>query len=155
MIAKAVGLLVLIPAIFTSAAPLPAALPTPVRLGVTQQVVSDAAHSDRLTPAVRPVVKHHHHKKHRPRFRYTPTAWDLTVRKCIIQRESNGIVHLRPNYASASGLYQFIDSTWHHFKGYPQAWMAPESVQTMRFWMIWQHGKGRMNWYYAGHKQCW
>ena len=155
MIAKAVWVLLMVPAIFTSAAPTPASFPTPVRLGVTEQVVNDAAHLDRLAPHVRPKPKVKPKPKPHPGFVYVPTAWDLKVRKCIVWRESNGIVHLRPNWATASGLYQFIDSTWNNFGGYPQAWMAPESVQTMKFWMVWKHGRGRSNWYYPGHKQCW
>lgn len=81
-------------------------------------------------------------------------AWELRSAECIVMRESNG--HLRErNWATASGLFQFLDSTWKHWKGYRSADRAPAVRQAQRFWMIWHHGTGKKNWYWAGHKQCW
>lgn len=103
---------------------------------------------------VRPhITAHHPPRKRNGWFYYKPTKWEEKVRKCIMWRESRN-TNAKPNYASASGYYQFIDSTWKHYKGYSKAYQAPYRVQTARFWMIFQHGKGKMAWNYPPH-QCW
>jgi hypothetical protein len=78
------------------------------------------------------------------------------VMRCIAHRESrNTPTARRSDGGTASGLFGFIDGTWHHYGGYAHAWQAPAAVQIERFLAIWNGGKGRSNWYWKGHAQCW
>ena len=47
----------------------------------------------------------------------------------IRQLESGGDYQARAAGSSASGAYQFLDTTWDGYGGYPAAWLAPPAVQ--------------------------
>jgi hypothetical protein len=82
-------------------------------------------------------------------------TWTATMR-CIAHRESRFTPTARRHDGeSASGLFGFTDGTWHRYKGYAHAWQAPAAVQIARFVQVWNGGKGRSNWYWKGHRQCW
>jgi hypothetical protein len=64
----------------------------------------------------------------------------------IVQCESGG-QNLPPNSATASGYYQFLDSTWHGLGGStPHAYQAPKAEQDRLAARLWDNGRGARNW---------
>lgn len=68
----------------------------------------------------------------------------------VLYRESRGIPtvvegHGSP-YTHASGLWQFMPSTWNDFQGYPYAAAAPPAVQNEKAREVWAGGAGCSNW---------
>lgn len=64
----------------------------------------------------------------------------------IVQCESGGR-NVGPNYATASGYYQFIISTWKGLGGStPQAYMASKAEQDRLAAKLWDNGRGARNW---------
>lgn len=64
----------------------------------------------------------------------------------IVQCESGG-QNLPPNFAGASGYYQFIPSTWKGLGGStPHAYLAPKAEQDRLAARLWAGGRGARNW---------
>jgi peptidoglycan hydrolase CwlO-like protein len=64
----------------------------------------------------------------------------------IVQCESGG-QNLPPNYASASGYYQMLDSTWKGLGGStPHAYQASKAEQDRLASRLWNGGAGARNW---------
>jgi hypothetical protein len=52
--------------------------------------------------------------------------------------ESNGNPQAQNAKSSASGLFQFLQSTWAGYGGYSEAWHAPPDVQLDAALALWQ-----------------
>jgi peptidoglycan hydrolase CwlO-like protein len=64
----------------------------------------------------------------------------------IVQCESGG-QNLPPNFAGASGYYQFMVATWKGLGGStPQAYLAPKAEQDRLAAKLWNGGRGASNW---------
>jgi peptidoglycan hydrolase CwlO-like protein len=64
----------------------------------------------------------------------------------IVQCESGG-QNLPPNWATASGYYQFIDDTWRRLGGStPHAFQASKAEQDRLAAQLWAGGSGAHNW---------
>jgi peptidoglycan hydrolase CwlO-like protein len=64
----------------------------------------------------------------------------------IVQCESGG-QNVGPNYAGASGYYQFMVATWKGLGGStPQAYQASKAEQDRLAARLWDHGRGARNW---------
>jgi hypothetical protein len=73
---------------------------------------------------------------------------------CTLWHESHGIPTIIEGngspYTHASGLWQFMPSTWANFRGYPYAAAAPAGVQNEKAALVFDHGRGASNWYGDG-----
>lgn len=70
---------------------------------------------------------------------------------CIAKYESGGNPTAQNPSSSASGLYQFLDTTWQAVTGRSDRAMdAPVSVQTAAFYELWAGGAGASQWVTAG-----
>lgn len=74
-----------------------------------------------------------------------------SIARCIGKYESGNNPKAQNGTTTASGYYQFVNGTWNHYGGYPTAADAPLSVQTAKFYQIWDGGRGAHHWVVA-HK---
>jgi muramidase (phage lysozyme) len=63
-----------------------------------------------------------------------------------MMRESGGNITAQNPTSTASGKWQFLDSTWGGYGGYAKARYAPESVQDDRARQLWAGGRGCSHW---------
>jgi len=78
--------------------------------------------------------------------RGSPSTDPSGIPDCIVQRESGGDWTAHNPRSSASGRYQFLDSTWGGYGGYQSAADAPPEVQAARAAELWAGGAGACHW---------
>ena len=64
----------------------------------------------------------------------------------VMMRESGGNITAQNPSSTASGKWQFLDSTWQGYGGYAKARYAPESVQDAKARALWAGGRGCSHW---------
>lgn len=67
----------------------------------------------------------------------------------VMRRESGGNIRAQNPRSTASGKWQFLDSTWRRIpaaRGYAKARHAPESVQDAAARWLWNGGRGCSHW---------
>lgn len=64
----------------------------------------------------------------------------------ILACESGGKLTAENPTSSASGKWQFLDSSWNNYGGYARASDAPEHVQDAAAAALWDGGRGRSHW---------
>lgn len=74
-----------------------------------------------------------------------PCGGDLPTCR-VLACESGGNPTAENPRSSASGLWQFLDSTWAGFGGYARASHAPAAVQNEKARQLWAGGAGRSHW---------
>ena len=82
------------------------------------------------------------------------TSWPSSLYPCggdlppcyVKQRESGGDYNAQNPTSSASGAWQFLDSTWAGFGGYARAVLAPPEVQDEKARLLWAGGAGCSHW---------
>lgn len=81
----------------------------------------------------------------------TPAGLNAAQNACAIpdyicRRESNMTTNAKNPHSTASGKYQFLDSTWNGYGGYAHASDAPEAVQDQKAAELWNNGRGCSHW---------
>lgn len=64
----------------------------------------------------------------------------------VMNRESGGNIRAKNPTSTASGKWQFLNSTWQGYGGYGSAMDAPEEVQDARARALWSGGSGCSHW---------
>lgn len=78
---------------------------------------------------------------------YRPGQCGGSLPPCwVMMRESRGNIHAQNPRSTASGKWQFLDSTWGRHRGYAKARYAPEWVQDERARQLWAGGRGCSHW---------
>jgi outer membrane biosynthesis protein TonB len=103
-----------------------------------------------VKPKKKPVVR-----KKTPKTKYVSSRSHNApggIAACIRKYESGGNYRAQNPTSTASGAYQFINSTWRAITGRSdRAKDAPPSVQDWAFYKLWDHGRGAHHWVTA-HK---
>lgn len=64
----------------------------------------------------------------------------------VMRRESGGNITAQNPSSTASGKWQFLDSTWAGYGGYAKARYAPEKTQDAKARQLWAGGRGCSHW---------
>jgi Transglycosylase-like domain len=87
-----------------------------------------------------------HHRARQAAPVYSGGGGGGCVPDYIVRRESGGNYKAENPTSTASGKYQFLDSTWNGYGGYSHAADAPPAVQDAKACQVWDGGRGSSNW---------
>lgn len=119
------------------------------RPNVEAKIISAAV--EEIQPVAPPEPPHHHHPV------IAPSLADIARRVASCEsgdgRGSYSLTAKNPK-SSASGKYQFINSTWESVTGLPAPASAySEAIQDAAFYKLWNNGKGSFHW--NASRSCW
>jgi hypothetical protein len=83
-----------------------------------------------------------------PVYKTNWAFWGPRIAKC----ESGGRYNAQNSISTASGKYQFLDSTWNNYAGYPKARLAPPEIQEQKAYETFLR-RGTQPWDASYH--CW
>jgi hypothetical protein len=112
-----------------------------------QAVTAQRARAARLKKAREAKIAEARHRKQSNAIVSVKHSAPGGVAACIRKYESNGNYRAQNPSSSASGAYQFIDSTWRAVTGRSDRAMdAPPAVQDAAFYKLWDGGRGAHHW---------
>lgn len=116
--------------------------------GIHRKPLKTSRHEVRKPAKIKKPSQKIHKKPTKTKKVHKTTKVSLSgIAACIAKYESNGNPRAQNPRSSASGLYQFIDGTWHAVTGLPgSAKDYPASVQTKAFYKLWDNGRGAHHW---------
>jgi hypothetical protein len=131
--------------------PLSAEHYAPVHILAKESVKAKVIIAPKPKPKIKPAIRKHRVAVHRfSAFAGGAGGIAARIRHC----ESGGNYRAQNSHSTASGAYQFLNSTWTAVTGKPAPASAySPAIQDAAFWQAWAGGRGAGMW--AASRSCW